>query len=255
MPTRTRKTGEFCWINMLTPEPDQARDFFGKLLGWTFDEIPGMGHTVSVAGQVFGGLFDLNSPQTPPGTPAYIGVMVKVDSADAVCARVVALGGKALPPFDVMENGRMAVCFDPNGAGFDLWEPKAKPGTEVDPQAPGAPSWFENMTTDVEKATKFYSELFGWSSEAMPMDGFTYTSFKLGSDWVAGMLAITPDMGDVRPNWATYFTVADVDATAALAVELGGALCVPPQDIPKVGRFSMISSPQGVMFYVIKYSM
>ena len=58
--------------------------------------------------------------------------MVKVESADATADKVNALGGKAMPPFDIMQNGRMAVCFDPNGAQFDLWQPKKEPGTDVD---------------------------------------------------------------------------------------------------------------------------
>ncbi|MGH9867665.1 MAG: VOC family protein [Candidatus Polarisedimenticolia bacterium] len=143
--TGTRKPGEFCWINILTPKPDEARAFFGKVLGWTYTGIPGMGHTIEVDGKSIGGLFDLAGPNTPPGTPPVIGVMVKVVSADDTVQKVNALGGKGMPAFDIMDNGRMAVCFDPQGAGFDLWEPKAKPGMEVDCRQPGAPSWFEAM--------------------------------------------------------------------------------------------------------------
>ena len=95
MATGMRKTGEFCWINMLTPEPAEARAFFGKLLGWTYFEMPGMGHRVQVGGRDIGGLFDLDGPNTPQGTPPSIGVMVKVENADAVCEKVTALGGKA----------------------------------------------------------------------------------------------------------------------------------------------------------------
>src|SRR5258708_26859303 len=124
MTTRTRKPGEFCWINMLAPRPAEARDFFGKLLGWPYGEIPGMGHVIKVSGHDIGGLFDIESPQTPPGTPPFIGVMVKVESADATAAKVIALGGTAMSAFDIMDAGRMAVCHDPNGAQFDLWEPK-----------------------------------------------------------------------------------------------------------------------------------
>ena len=83
MATGIRKTGEFCWINMLTPQPAEAREFFGKLLGWTYFEMPGMGHGMQVDGRDIGGLFDLDGPNTPPGTPPLIGVMVKVDNADA----------------------------------------------------------------------------------------------------------------------------------------------------------------------------
>src|SRR6185503_2837088 len=104
-------------------------------------------HIVKVGGSAIGGLFDLAGPNTPPGTPPVIGVMVKVDSADAVATKVAALGGKALPAFDIMDQGRMSVCFDPNGAEFDVWEPRKGQGTDVDSELHGAPTWYENLTT------------------------------------------------------------------------------------------------------------
>ena len=254
MTTGTRKAGDFCWINMLTPNPAQAREFFGKLLGWTYVEMPGMGHRIQVGGRDIGGLFDLESPQTPKGTPPLIGVMVKVDDADATVAEVEALGGKAKAAFDIMDQGRMAVCFDPNGAEFDVWQAKKGPGMDADSEAHGAPSWFETMTTDVERAKKFYSALFGWVAESMPMKGFTYTTFKLGDAYVAGLMQLTPEMGNLWPHWATYFTVRDADATAREAEALGATICVPAQDVPNVGRFCGITSPQGVTFFVIRYA-
>ena len=249
----TRKPGEFCWINILTPKPTEAREFFGKLLGWTYAEIPGMGHRMQVGGRDIGGLFDLEGPNTPPGTPPLIGVMVKVNSADAICAKVTLLGGKAKSAFDILDAGRMAVCFDPNGANFDVWEPKKGQGTDVDSTQHGAPSWFETLTTDVDRATKFYTGLFGWTTEVKSMPGFEYTSFKLATTPVAGMMPIMPWMGKTPPHWGVYFTVRDADETARLAGELGAKLCVPVQDTPDVGRFCGITSPQGVTFYVIQY--
>ena len=44
MATGIRRTGEFCWINMLTPRPAQAMEFFARVLGWTYFEMPGIGH-------------------------------------------------------------------------------------------------------------------------------------------------------------------------------------------------------------------
>ena len=253
MTTGTRKAGDFCWVNMLTPEPAKARAFFGKLLGWTYVELPGMGHRVQVDGHDIGGLFDLAGPNCPTGTPPHIGVMLKVSSADATGDKVISLGGQAQPAFDIMDQGRMAVCTDPNGAAFDVWEPKKGLGMDADSEHHGAPSWFESMTTDVPRASKFYATMFGWTPETMSMPGMEYTTFKLGSEFVAGMMAITPEMGKIPPHWGTYFTVKDVDATAREAVELGATLFVPPQDVPNIGRFSGIKSPQGVMFFAIQY--
>lgn len=254
----TRSVGDFCWINMITPQPEAARAFFGALLGWSFVELPGMGHGIQVDGHDIGGLFDLDGPNTPPGTQPCIGVMVKVDSADATSAKANALGGKGEPAFDIGDAGRMAVLYDPNGANIDVWEPKAMQGTDVDPGAIGAPSWFETMTTDVERARPFYSALFGWTPDGMPSAAGDYTTFKLGDgSYVGGLMAI-PDAlrgdGGLSPYWTAYFTVADADATAARAVELGGQLIVGPQDVPGVGRFAGLMSPQGVMFHVMAYA-
>jgi predicted enzyme related to lactoylglutathione lyase len=254
MATGMRKAGEFCWTNMLTPRPAEAREFFGRLLGWTYFEIPGFGHGARVGGHDIGGVFDIEDPKTPPGTKPHVGALLKVDSADATFEKVAALGGTARPPFDIMDQGRLAVCFDPNGAMFDVWEPKSFHGTDVDSSLHGAPCWFENLTTDVGRATAFYSQLLGWTPEVMPMPGFEYTVFKLGGVQVAGMMQISKEMGDLRPHWGCYYAVNDVDEAARKAVELGATLCVPPTDIPGVGRFCGITSPQGVSFYVIRYS-
>jgi len=58
MTTGMRNVGDFCWINMLTPRPAEARAFFGTLLGWSYGEMPGMGHVVRV-----GRLCGITSPQ------------------------------------------------------------------------------------------------------------------------------------------------------------------------------------------------
>ena len=255
MTTGVRKTGDFCWINILTPDPAGARDFFGKLLGWTFDDLSGMGDLVKVDGHQIGGMFDINSPQTPPGTPPAIGVMVKVDDADVMAEKIKSLGGQAQPPMDVMENGRMVMAHDTSGANIDLWEPKKQPGMSADASRHGAPSWFENYSTDVPKSTEFYSKLFGWKPEVMQMPGMEYTTFKLdGVEMpIAGLMALTPDMGPMPPHWATYFTVDDADAAGEKAKELGATVQFGPMDIPNIGRFCRIDSPQGVGFFVIKY--
>jgi predicted enzyme related to lactoylglutathione lyase len=253
MATGIRKAGDFCWINIVTPEPAEAMEFFSKVLGWTFYEMPPYGHGVQVDGKDIGALFDIKGPSCPPGMSPVMGVMVKVENADETVEKIRSLGGKADPAGDVGDNGRMAVCHDPNGGAFDIWEPKTMPGTDADSTVHGAPSWFEARTTDAGRATDFYSGLFGWTPELMHMPGLDYTVFKNGGTDVAGMMQMTSDMVGIPPHWATFFTVDDADVAANEATSLGANLHVPPQDIPGIGRFCGITSPQGVTFYVIKY--
>jgi predicted enzyme related to lactoylglutathione lyase len=249
----TRKPGQFCWINILTARPADARAFFEKLLDWTYAEIPGMGHRILVDGRNIGGLFDLEGPQTPPGTKPIVGVMVMVESADATCEKVKSLGGKAQPAFDIMDEGRMAVCTDPSGAEFDIWEPKKSHGSDADSMLHGSPSWTELMTTDVAGAGAFYTKLFGWTAEPVPGSKWGYVLFQKGATQIAGMMAISKEMGAMRPHWVTYFTVKDADATVRQAAELGGKVVIEVQQIPDIGRFAGIVSPQGVGFCILQY--
>ena len=113
--------------------------------------------------------------------------------------------------------------------------------------------WINMLTPQPARARAFYSGLFGWTPEVTPMPGSNYTTFKHGTTPVAGMMAITPQMGKRRSHWGSYFTVKDAGAAAREAVDLGARLCVALRDIPGIGHFCGITSPQGVTFYVIQY--
>ena len=255
MATGVRKSGEFCWINMLTSKPADARKFFSEIFGWTYKDLPEMGGgIISVDGHDVGGLWDLDGPNTPPGTAPMIGVMFKVDNANEAAAKINSLGGKARPPMDIATNGRMVASTDPLGAGFDLWEGIDQPGMTADSFHHGVPSWAELLTKDTARANEFYKGLFGWSSSEQDMGHMKYTTFKLGDDYAAGMMQYVDEMGDMPQGWSTYFTVNDVDESVAKATSLGANVFMPAMDIPNVGRMAGLASPQGVMFYLIKYA-
>jgi len=243
--TGLRKPGEFCWFNMLTPKPAQAREFFGALLGWTYVDT-GLGHSVLVDGHAVGALHDLADPKTPKGTPPLIGLMVKVQSAEDAAEKVRALGGQATPPFDIGGAGRMSVCHDPNGAEFDVWEPRSLQGTDVDADAPGAPTWFEAMTTDVDRAAKFYAALFGWKARSA---GSVHRMFEHGGKLMAGARPCA--LEGALAHWATYFAVKDADEIARGAIERRAQVFAPVTGV-KGTRSCGIRSPQGVPFHVME---
>ncbi len=188
------------------------------------------------------------------GVPPHWNSYVSVASADEAQKKAESLGGKTLAPaFDVMDVGRMAVLQDPAGAVFMVWEPKKHVGAQI-MREPGALTWTELHTTDTDRSKKFYTSLFGWKEKTSDAAGMTYTEFSVGDTVGAGMMAMTDQMksAHVPPHWMVYFQTTDVDATANKAKSLGGNLLVPPMDIPNVGRFSVISDPQGAAFAVYK---
>ncbi len=118
----------------------------------------------------------------------------------------------------------------------------------------GAFSWCDLMTPDVGAAKAFYTKLFGWDTEEMTTGGMAYTVVKAGGKGIGGITDMPKDTPKgTPPMWGIYVTVDDVDATAQTAKQLGAKLLVPPQDIPKVGRFCVIQDPQGAVISAITY--
>lgn len=117
----------------------------------------------------------------------------------------------------------------------------------------GAFGWMELMTTDVESARRFYSKLFGWETEYASMEGMNYWVIKSRGDTTGGIMSMPPEVVGMPPMWGIYVTVDDVDATAKEVEELGGKIIRPPSDIPNVGRFCVLSDPQGAVISAITY--
>ena len=117
---------------------------------------------------------------------------------------------------------------------------------------PGAFSWNELMTSDIQGAKSFYSKLFNWTLKDMDMD-MPYTIAKAGEQEVAGLMPMPPEAGEMPPMWGAYVTVENVDESAKQAKALGGKVLMDPRDIPEVGRFCVISDPQGATLSLITY--
>ncbi len=110
--------------------------------------------------------------------------------------------------------------------------------------------WHELMTSDPAAGMAFYKKLTGWKTEPYT-DVPDYTMFVGPRGPLAGCMALPADaagMG-VPPNWLSYIGTPDTDATAREAEALGGKVIKGPTSIP-VGRFAILSDPQGVVFAI-----
>lgn len=113
--------------------------------------------------------------------------------------------------------------------------------------------WNELMTTDVQGAKAFYGALLGWGMQDVNLTGMDYTLLKLGDKEIGGIMAIPDKAAGMPPTWGAYVTVNNVDALLGRVEKLGGKVCLPPQDIPDVGRFAVIQDPQGAMLSLISH--
>jgi uncharacterized protein len=117
--------------------------------------------------------------------------------------------------------------------------------------------WYELMTSDPKAAAGFYRDVVGWGAQAAPaaMPGIEYTLLTIGTAPAAGLMAIPADAAAMgaRPGWIGYVGVESVDAAAAQVADLGGTVHKGPTDIPWVGRFAIVSDPQGATFALFRW--
>ena len=266
---RTYPAGVTCWVDTEQPDLEAAAAFYAGLLGWTLTDVapPGTGYSYLLAtldGQDVAALAPVIGDR-----PAAWNTYVAVDDTDAAAAAVPSLGGTvALPPTDAGPGGRWALCLDPFGAEFRLWQARRRLGAQL-VNAPGAWNFSDLHTPDRERALTFYGSLFGWVTTELP--GGTGTMLQVPG--YGDHLAATVDPGiherqasapagfadvigglvvDDRPHWSVTFSVADRDDAAATAEKLGATVLSSAESMWT--RTACVRDPQGAEFTLSQFT-
>ena len=241
--------GTFSWTDLTTTDQEGAKAFYGGLFSWVAEDMP-VGPDVYYSmqrkdGKDVAAISPQQEAQRDAGAPPTWNSYVSVENADAVADRARELGATVhAPPFDVMDAGRMAAIQDPQGAYFLLWQPNQHFGAQL-VNAPGAPSWNELASPDLDASSAFYSSLFGWSVEPFEGSPEPYLTIKNGDVTNGGIRTLNSP--GPPPHWLVYFAVDSLDESLVKVDELGGAVHAGPMDIG-IARIAVVADPQGAMF-------
>jgi uncharacterized protein len=268
-----------CWIDVLQADVDATMAFYGDLFGWEFEvrTPPGAPTTYAYArkdGLLVGGVGGPpDAGAQPPGWTTY----VCVDSADDTAAAVVGAGGQVLaPPVDIPRSGRVALCADPAGAVFGLWQPAALRGAEL-VNAPGSWNFSDLTPRDPSEAEKFYGEVFGWECDPFEMSAGDKASIWRVPGYGAFLAERDPELrerqaaaqapggfadavailnpeaaADAVGRWNVTFAVADADAAFERALSLGATVVTPLFDTMYT-RMGTVADPQGATLTLSEY--
>lgn len=251
--------GSFCWVELLAKDIAQASKFYTALLDWKIDSMPlnedesyfmYKVDDVSIAGGM-----QINEQMLNDHVPALWYSYVLVQDIQETVKLATTLGAMIIKDVsDVLNIGKMAILIDPTGAVLNLWQATGESeGQRIPANIPGNVAWNELVTPDIEKAGKFYSELFNWTLDTKKMpSGETYTTFMMGEKALGGMLAPCKD-DKQGPRWDVYFATADINKSLIKAKELGATPCYEPLTVEGVGTFTMLKDPQNVCFSIIEF--
>ena len=271
--SRTYPHGVPSWVDTVAHELDEAKRFYAGLFDWTFTdaipaEAPGNYLIATIGGEDVAAIASPDSDDEAVTWRTYIAV----DDADATAKAVDAAGGTVtLAPVDAGPGGRQAVCVDPRGAEFRLWQARKRLGAQL-VNAPGTWNFSDLLTTDPHAAATFYSSLFGWEVDDV---GYATMVRRPGygdhlaatvdpdirarqSDIVApagfedavAWMRLIPEGHPER--WQVTFAVADRDASAATAEDLG-ATVIASED-SEWTKTATIRDPQGAEFVLSQFT-
>jgi len=248
-------TESFCWVELLTDDVNAARDFYGKVIGWTEAPAPGdRGYRIFSANQIpVAGLMRLPEEAREQGArPSWMGYISCAD-VDAESAAVVAAGGRLWRAAESIAGvGRFAVVSDPFGAAYCLWtDLSGQTPAPVAPMTVGHVGWRELFTEDVERAFAFYAARYSWTRardlDMGPMG--IYRLFATGGMPVGGMMKRPAQVP--RAFWGYYFVVDALDAAIARVEQAGGSKLMGPAEVPGDAWIAQFVDPQGAYFALL----
>lgn len=269
-----------CWLDIMVPDPEAAKAFYGGLFGWEFenaapDGSPEPYYMARLRGR---NVAAIGGPLSAGALPMW-NTYTAVESADRAAERVQQAGGTVVSePMDIPEAGRMAMFADAQGAAFSVWEAGQFIGAQL-VNEPGTWNFSELHMQDLDVAARFYRAVFDWEVRNFDLGDVSYEFFKLAgyaeflaesnpdlrdriesdagaaafADAVAMLVDASSEHDATNGNrWTVTFAVDDADATAAEAERLGGRIVVPPFDVEPV-RTTVLADPQGALFSASKF--
>ena len=197
------------------------------------------------------------APKMEPSEHTYWNNYIATANVDETVEKIKAAGGTVfVEPMDVMTFGRMAVAADTNGAPFSVWQAIDHIGAGIYNE-PGAFVWNENLSSDVEKAKKFYADVFGYGYQQFgepegdePAYHVIMRDNSTSMEDCVGGLGDSSMMGPGGNFWLAWFAVEDVDASTKQVTDLGGKVMAEPFDSP-VRRMSVVQGTNGEVFGMI----
>lgn len=249
--------GEFCWVDLAVPDTQAGAEFYKRLMGVEWEagaeQFGGYGMFTQKGKTVFG-MGPTMSDDQPPAWSSY----VSVEDADATAAKIKEAGGAvAMGPMEIASAGKMAVCQDPQGAYFGLWEPGDTYGAQLVNEV-GTWTWNQLATSDVEGAERFYNEVFGWKRqqpEFVPEDQ-SYSNWAFEDarfdEGIGGVMALEGNFPDgTPPFWIVHHAVPDAAEALETAKDAGGQALTEVIEIP-VGKLAAVMDDQGAVFSIIE---
>lgn len=246
-PTGNHYPGKFVWNDLLTADVPAAKEFYGQLFGWAF-ETSGSYTAIKYNGRSIGGIAYVKGAADKPVASRWL-CTLSVTDVDKAAALIVEAGGTVNEgPLDLVNRGRGALVRDPQGAQLMLLYAKDGDPEDEEP-ALGTWLWHELWSNKADESLAFYQKLSGYAFEGDPA---SYLILTKDEQWRAGIRYL--DDSELEMRWVPVIRVADTEAVAERAKQLGGKVLVDPRPTEDGGSVALLSDPTGARVIIQRWT-
>ena len=241
--TGHQQPGQVVWHDLLTDDVNEAKQFYGQLFGWTFQEHEGYTLILN-KGEPIAGIVYTAAVEDGSGRATWV-TCLSVADVDEHAGWIEEIGGKVVqPPAEMGKRGRYCIVSDPQGAPLVLLRSATGDPEQTEPVMNGW-MWDELWTSDPDAVLSFYQDLGDYSAEQVnpEEDGEPYWILVRDTRWQAGVTRIPFE--DVPPQWVPVIRVDDPAAVAGQVDGLGGKVLVRPDKSSNDADVALIEDPSG----------
>jgi uncharacterized protein len=248
--------GKVIFVELVTPDLAAAKQFYGELFGWSFQDAPAGALQYSQAsldGFAVAGLIQKEAPPGEHRQPAWLSFM-SVRDVDAAKDMAVQHGAKVLfQPHSIPDRGREAILADPQGAVFAILASSSGDPPDV-LAAPGEWIWSSLITSDPEADVAFYQTLFDYEVFDLPADKGAQHLLLASEEYARASANTLPaNHLNAHPHWLNFIRVDNATKTAAKVVTLGGRVLVEPRMDRHGGMVAVVADQQGAPFGLLEW--
>src|ERR1700733_1697087 len=249
--------GKVIWLELVTPNLAAAKQFYGGLFGWTFQDIhtPSTSYALALLdGRPVCGLYQHVIPPGEHRQPAWL-TFIAVRDADATQQLILQQRGLMLAaPHTYPQRGRQGVFSDPQGAVFAILASSSGDPADL-LAAPGEWIWSSLIAHEPDTDAAFYQSVFGYEVFDSTQESESTEHLILATaDYArASVNALPDDSARRHAHWLNFARVTDTEQMTARVQQLGGQVLVEPRVDRHGGKVAVVADFSGAPFGLLEW--
>ena len=240
--------GTFIGADLITEDAEAASRFYADLFGWDVEKVEDGGYRINHKGRLIASISQIDASGGDAKRSFWL-VALAVNDIKQAMRSAAENNAEVYEKVTTVKNyGKFAVIGDGEKAPVMFIQSGKTPigGTT----GPGSWVWAELWTDDIDKATTFYADVVGVGHDTTDRGGRAYHLFTSQGEPRTGIVKIPAELEDVKPGWAPYVDVVDLDTTKARVKDLGGRVIFATENNPARGAIALIIDPTGAALFI-----